>query len=50
MKILYYWANTSAPMFEWQRVHIFNELERHGVYFEIMEMNNKQTMKLFMIE
>lgn len=31
MKILYYYPEYNTPMFAWQRVHIFNELEHHGV-------------------
>lgn len=31
MRILYYFPEISSPMFEWQRVHIFDELSRHNV-------------------
>ena len=30
MNILYYFQEIGTPMFQWQRVHIINELEQHG--------------------
>ena len=50
MKILYALKMYNNPMYEWQRVHIFNELEHHGIqidlfnpleYLEFDEMNKK---------
>ena len=35
MKILYYFAETNRYMEAWQRVHIFDELERHGVLVDV---------------
>lgn len=34
MRILYYFPEIASPMFEWQRVHIFDELSRHNVEIE----------------
>ncbi len=34
MKILYFFPEFNTPMFQWQRVHIIDELEKHGVEFE----------------
>ena len=30
MRILYFFQEKGTPMFQWQRVHIMDELERHG--------------------
>lgn len=35
MKILYYFAETPKYMEAWQRFHIFNELEYHGIFIEV---------------
>ena len=35
MRVLYYFPELSNPMMQWQRVHIFDELSRHDVKFEI---------------
>lgn len=34
MKVLYFYPEYSTPMFSWQRIHIFDELEKHGVSIE----------------
>ena len=34
MKILYYFPEYDTSMFQWQRVHIIDELSKHGVEFE----------------
>lgn len=34
MKILYYFPEYDTPMFQWQRLHIIDELSRHGIEFE----------------
>lgn len=30
MRILYYFQEKETPMFQWQRIHIIDELQRHG--------------------
>ena len=30
MTILYFFKDIPIPMYQWQHVHIFDELERHG--------------------
>lgn len=35
MKILYYFPELSVAMMQWQRVHFFDELFRHGIEFEV---------------
>ncbi|MFK1811759.1 hypothetical protein ACIXAT_01785 [Bacteroides fragilis] len=30
MKILYYFREEESYMYQWQRMHIFNELEKYG--------------------
>lgn len=34
MQILYYFAEDSRPMSQWQRMHIIDELQRHGISIE----------------
>lgn len=36
MKILYYYPNYETFMFQWQKYHIFDEMQRHSVEFEII--------------
>lgn len=36
MRILYYYPNYETPMFQWQKKHIFDEMECHGCYFDII--------------
>ena len=36
MRILYYFLNLNTMMYQWQKYHIFDELEEHGVHFEIL--------------
>lgn len=33
MKIFYYFPEVGTPMYQWQRVHFIDELQRHGVEF-----------------
>ena len=35
MKILYFFAERSTPMYQWQRIHFFDELSRHGIQIEV---------------
>lgn len=35
MNILYYCADSGSLMRDWQRVHIFNELDFHNIHFDI---------------
>ena len=35
MKILYYFAEENSFMFQWQRIHIFDELKQHGIEIEV---------------
>lgn len=35
MKILYYFPELSIAMMQWQRVHFFDELSRHGIEIEV---------------
>jgi hypothetical protein len=54
MKILYYWAEQSSYMYQWQRIHIFDELERNGhkiqvfnpLKYESIEEANDSLLKL----
>jgi len=36
MNILYYYPNYDTYMFQWQKYHIFNELQEHNIQFEII--------------
>lgn len=40
MKILYYFAERSTPMYQWQRIHFIDELSRYGI--EIKVFNPEQ--------
>ena len=35
MRILYYFTEYKTPMFQWQRYHIFDELEHHDCYVAV---------------
>lgn len=34
MKVIYYFPEYDTPMFQWQRIHIIDELSRHGIEIE----------------
>lgn len=36
MKILYFFQELSTPMFQWQRLHLIDELERNGHEVEVL--------------
>ena len=40
MKIFYYFGELETPMYKWQRIHIFDELERNGI--DIVSFNPLQ--------
>ena len=35
MEILYYFAERSTPMYQWQRTHFIDELKRHGIIIKV---------------
>lgn len=35
MNVIYYFAEDETPMTQWQRIHIFDELYRYGVFIEV---------------
>ena len=44
MKILYYFTDYQIPMYQWQHIHIIDELKRHNVYIHIfnpLDYDNK---------
>lgn len=44
MNILYFFAELPTPMFTWQHIHIFDELERSGVHFDIFNPLKYETV------
>ena len=40
MRILYYFKELQTPMYQWQRFHIFNELERHDCHIQVFNPLN----------
>lgn len=45
MKILYYFRELQTPMYQWQRVHIFDELKRHGCHIEVFNPLGFETIE-----
>lgn len=43
MKVLYYFTEYSTPMFQWQRYHIFDELEHHDCHIDVFNPMNYST-------
>jgi hypothetical protein len=46
MRILYYWAEQNNFMFQWQRIHIFDELERKGHVINVFNPLNFESIEL----
>lgn len=54
MRIFYYFQDLETNMFNWQRVHIIDELERHGIrvetfnplYYSTVEEANEEALKI----
>lgn len=44
MRILYYFNDYPTPMYRWQRVHILDELVRHGVEAEILSPARQESI------
>jgi len=45
MNILYFWAETNTYMDQWQRQHIFNELEANGHEIQVFNPINYQSIE-----
>ncbi len=46
MNILYFFAERPTPMYTWQRIHIFDELQRHGINFKVFNPLNYPTINI----
>ncbi len=54
MKIIYYYKDFDTPMYQWQHIHIFDELEHHGCIIDVFnpldyenyDQANEQLIKL----
>lgn len=46
MKILYYHQEYQTPMYLWQRVHIMDELARHGIEIDLINPLHYETLDL----